>query len=157
VRGYGIKQVELAGTYNLSPEKFKEMLEANQLKPVSGHFPYDRYRDDPEGAARDAKTLGLQYAGCAWIPHEGVFDEMECRAAIAVFNKAGEVFAKQGIKFFYHVHGFEFQPHGQGTLLDLMMARRIRSCASTNGRVLDRLPGPGSREAAGGNTRAGGS
>jgi sugar phosphate isomerase/epimerase len=122
VRGYGIKEVELAGTYNLSPEKFKEMLEANQLKAISGHFPFERYRDDPEGAARDAKTLGLQYAGCAWIPHEGEFDEKECRAAIAVFNKAGEVLAKQGVKFFYHVHGFEFQPHGQGTLLDLLMA-----------------------------------
>jgi len=122
VRAFGIKQVELAGTYNLSPEKFKQMLEANHLKAISGHFPYDRYRDDPEGAARDARTLGLQYAGCAWIPHEGAFDEKECRAAIAVFNKAGAVLAKQGIKFFYHVHGFEFQPHGEGTLLDLMMA-----------------------------------
>jgi sugar phosphate isomerase/epimerase len=39
-----------------------------------------------------------------------------------VFNKAGEVLAKHGISFFYHDHGFEFQPHGQGTLLDLMMA-----------------------------------
>ena len=28
--------------------------------------------------------------------------------------------AKHGLKFFYHVHGFEFQPFGQGTLLDLL-------------------------------------
>ena len=27
----------------------------------------------------------------------------------------------QGIKFFYHVHGFEFQPYQDGTLLDLLM------------------------------------
>jgi sugar phosphate isomerase/epimerase len=122
VQGYGIKHVELAGIYNLSPEKFKQMLEAHKLKPISGHFPFERYRDDAEGVLRDAKTLGLQYAGCAWIPHQGDFDEKECRDAIAIFNKAGEVLAKHGIKFFYHVHGFEFQPHGQGTLLDLMMA-----------------------------------
>ena len=30
--------------------------------------------------------------------------------------------AKSGIKFFYHVHGYEFQPHGDGTLFDLLMA-----------------------------------
>ncbi len=26
------------------------------------------------------------------------------------------------MKFFYHAHGYEFQPHGKGTLFDLMMA-----------------------------------
>jgi sugar phosphate isomerase/epimerase len=121
VRGYGIKQVELAGTYNLSPEKFKQMLEANKLKAVSGHFPFERYRDDIEGVARDARTLGLQYAGCAWIPHEGDFEEKACRAAIATFNQAGEALAKHGIKFFYHCHGYEFRPHADGTLMDLLM------------------------------------
>jgi sugar phosphate isomerase/epimerase len=122
VRRFGIENVELAGTYNLTPEKFKALLDANHLKPVSGHFPYERYRDDVEGVARDAKALGLQYAGCAWIEHKGDFDEKTCREAIAVFNRAGEALAKHGLKFFYHTHGYEFQPHGQGTLFDLLVA-----------------------------------
>ena len=122
VKSFGIKNVELAGTYSFTSEQFKTMLDARGLKPVSGHFPFDRYRTNAEGIAHDAKALGLKYAGCAWIPHDGDFDEKTCRDAIAVFSKAGEVLAKNGIKFFYHVHGFEFQPHGQGTLLDLMMA-----------------------------------
>jgi sugar phosphate isomerase/epimerase len=121
VAAYGIEHVELAGTYNLTPEKFKAMLDANKLKPISGHFPFARYKDDPEGVARDAKALGLEYAGCAWIDHKGDFDEPQCRAAIGVFNKAGEVLAKHGIKFFYHCHGFEFRPHGDGALMDLLM------------------------------------
>lgn len=120
VKSFGIKYAELAGTYGLTPEKFKAELAARGIKPVSGHFGYERYRDDAEGVAKEAKELGLEYAGCAWIPHNGDFDEKTCREAIAVFNKAGEVMAKHGLKFFYHVHGFEFQPHGQGTLLDLL-------------------------------------
>src|SRR5262245_26530750 len=75
VRGFGIKYVELAGTYKLAPEKFKEQLDAKGLKPVSGHFPFERYRDNVEEIAREAKTLGLQYVGCAWIPHKDPFDE----------------------------------------------------------------------------------
>ena len=122
VRRFGIENVELAGSYDLTPEKFKALLDANHLKPVSGHFPYERYRDDVEGVARDAKALGLQYAGCAWIEHKGDFDEKTCREAIAVFNRAGEALAKHGLKFFYHTHGYEFQPHGQGTLFDLLVA-----------------------------------
>jgi sugar phosphate isomerase/epimerase len=121
-RDFGITHVELAGTYNLAPAAFKKMLDDHGLKPIAGHFPYERFRDDVEGIARDAKALGLQYAGLAWIPHEGVFNEKTCREAIAVFNRAGEALAKHGLKFYYHQHGYEFQPYGQGTLFDLMMS-----------------------------------
>src|SRR5207302_2430334 len=88
---------------------------------VSAHFPFERYRDDSEGIAREAKALGLKYAGCAWIPHEGDFDEKTCRETIKVFNHAGEVLAQHNIKFFYHTHGYEFQPYQGGTLFDLLM------------------------------------
>lgn len=121
VKGYGIKYVETAGTYNLSATRFREMLKENGLEAVSGHFSYDRYRDDLENVVREAKALGLKYAGTAWITHKDTFDEQECRDASAVFNRAGSALKKEGIKFFYHVHGFEFQPHADGTLLDLMM------------------------------------
>lgn len=120
VKSWGIRYAELAGTYNLAPEQFIRELSARGIQPISAHFPYERYRDDAEGIAREAKVMGLHYAGCAWIPHQGDFNEETCREAIAVFNHAGEVLAKQGLKFFYHVHGFEFQPHGNGTLLDLL-------------------------------------
>lgn len=122
VRDFGFRDVEIAGTYGLAPEKFKELLAANGLRPIGNHFPYERFRDDVEGIAREAEALGLKYAGCAWIPHKDPFDESQCRAAAAVFNHAGEALARHGIKFYYHVHGYEFQPHGDGTLFDLLMA-----------------------------------
>jgi sugar phosphate isomerase/epimerase len=121
VKSWGVVNVELAGTYGLTPEQFKTELDARGFNAISGHFPYDRYRDDVEGIARDAKILGFKYVGCAWIPHDGAFDEKTCREAIAVFNHAGEVLAQHGLKFFYHAHGYEFQPYEDGTLLDLMM------------------------------------
>ncbi len=121
VRDFGIKTVELAGTYNLKPEEFKTQLDARGLKAMSGHFPYERFRDDVEGIAREAKALGMEYVGCAWIPHQDPFTEDACRTAAAVFNKAGEALAAHGLKFFYHVHGFEFQPAASGTLFDLLM------------------------------------
>lgn len=122
VREFGFKLVETAGAYNLSPAKFKELLDQNSLKAVSGHFPFERYRDDVEGVAGDAKTIGLECVGCAWVPHEGEFDEKECRSAIETFNRAGEALKKHNLKFFYHAHGYEFAPHGDGTFMDLIMA-----------------------------------
>ncbi len=125
-RGFGIEYVELAGTYNIAPENFREQLATKGLKPVSGHFPYERFRDNVGGIAAEARALGLQYVGCAWIPHQYPFDEKTAREAAAMFNRAGEALAKQGLKFFYHTHGYEFQPHGNGTLFDLMMAETHR-------------------------------
>ena len=122
VRDFGIKYVETHSTYGLTPEKFRAELDSRGLKAVSGHFPYERFRDQIEEVAREAKILGLQYAGSAWIPHKEPFDEKTCREAIKVFNHAGEVLAKHGLKFFYHTHGYEFLPHGPGTFFDLMMA-----------------------------------
>jgi sugar phosphate isomerase/epimerase len=123
IKSWGITNVELAGTYNLTPEQFKAQLDERGFNAFSGHFPYARLRDDIEGVARDAQILGLKYVGCAWIPHDDnkPFDEKTCREAAAVFNQAGAALAKHGMKFFYHAHGYEFQPFQDGTLFDLLM------------------------------------
>ncbi len=123
VAAFGFRKVELAGTYNLSAEKFKAMLAENHLDAVSGHFPFERYDKDPEAVAREAKALGLRYAGCAWIPHDADFDEAEAAKAIEVFNRAGAVLARHGLRFFYHCHGYEFAPHGDSTFMDLLMKK----------------------------------
>jgi sugar phosphate isomerase/epimerase len=121
VKKMGFRYAELAGTYGLTPDQFKAQLAARGIEPIAAHFSYDEYRDNPEAVALKAKELGLKYSGCAWIPHQGDFDEKTCREAAAVFNRAGEALAKHGLKFFYHCHGYEFQPFGQGTLFDLLM------------------------------------
>ena len=121
VKNFGFANVELAGTYGQSPEQFRDLLAARGLKAIAGHFSYERFKNDPEGVAREARALGMRYAGCPWITHAGAFDEKQCREAAAVFNHAGTVLASHGIQFYYHTHGYEFQPFGDGTLFDLLM------------------------------------
>jgi sugar phosphate isomerase/epimerase len=122
VKKLGFTDVELAGTYGLTPEAFRAQLDAHGLRAVSGHFPFDGFRTNLDSIIHDAKILGINYVGCAWIPHGEPFDEKTCRDAIEVFNHAGEALAAQGLTFFSHTHGYEFQPYGNGTLFDLMMA-----------------------------------
>src|SRR5260370_12374795 len=57
VRGFGIQYVELAGTYSLAPDKFKEQLDARGLKAISCHFAYEQLRDYVEAVAPDAHAL----------------------------------------------------------------------------------------------------
>jgi sugar phosphate isomerase/epimerase len=121
IKSWGLTNVELAGTYHLTIEQFKEQLDEHGLKPISAHYPFDQFRTNLDHIISDAQILGIKYVGCAWIPHNGDFDEKTCREAIAVFNHSGEVLARHGIKFFSHTHGYEFQPYKDGTLFDLMM------------------------------------
>ena len=120
-KALGFEVVELAGTYNLSAAEFAAKLKSRGLKPVSGHFPWDRWKKEPEAVAAEAKALGLEYAGCAWAGHTAPFDEKQAREVIEVFRKAGEATAKVGVRYFYHFHGFEFRKHGDGTLADLII------------------------------------
>ena len=65
------------------------------------------------------RNAGYRWSGC--VANLKDFDEKTCREAAGVFNRAGEALAGHGVKFFYHTHGYEFQPYGQGTLFDLLM------------------------------------
>ena len=104
VKNWGVKYAEayadLLAAAKLTPAQLKAELDARGIKLVSSHFSYEQFRDDVEGVARDAEAMGLKYAGCAWVPHNGPFDEKTCRETAAVFNRAGEALAKHGIRFF---------------------------------------------------------
>ena len=76
------------------------------------------------------------------------FDEKTANEAIAVLNRAGEALSRHGLKFFYHTHGYEFQPHGNGTLFDLMMAGTKPEFVRYEMDVLDRSSGARPRETA---------
>jgi hypothetical protein len=54
VREWGFKHVELSGTYGMTPEAFKALLDARGLKAVAGHFVYEQYRDNVEAIAKES-------------------------------------------------------------------------------------------------------
>ena len=120
-RSLGFQEVELAGTYGQKPGAFRAMLLHAGLKPVSSIVDYKLLDTSMDQAVADAKALGIQYLGTAGIPRAGQLTEAEARKAAADFNRFGEALAKQDIKFFYHNHGFEFVPYGDGTLFDLIV------------------------------------
>jgi sugar phosphate isomerase/epimerase len=127
VKAFGVKEVELAGTYDMTPDALLKELAARGLKPISMHFQYGALEKDTAKCIADAKALELKYVACPWIPHVPAMFGMESTIkAAADFNKWGEAFAKEGITFAYHNHGYEFRPVGEGsdkTFLDVLMEK----------------------------------
>ena len=111
VKGYGLTEIETAGTGNLSAEDFGKLLTERGLKAVSAHIGYDDLKKDLPAAIRTAKTLGVKYVVTAWLPHAGPnITAQEAHEAAVSFNKFGEAFRAEGISYGYHFHGFEFAP-----------------------------------------------
>ena len=119
VQSMGVKYVELAGTYGLSVPDFLKLLQKHNLTPIGTGVDFDVLEKNPQQAVDDAKTLGVKYVVCFWIPHKGnEFTIEDVNKAVTVFNKAGKLLKDNGFSFCYHPHGYEFRPYSNGTLFD---------------------------------------
>ena len=123
VRRMGLTHVETAGLYGMSADRFAAALRGAGLRATSMHVGYDDLKKNPATVIADAKALGVKWVGIAWYPHDDKagFTEADARHAIADFNQFGRTLKDAGLSFFYHDHGYEPVPHGDGTLLDLMI------------------------------------
>lgn len=122
LKAWGIQSIEGGvDTYGLSQDEFIKLLNENNLQVVSADASFEEIRDNPEGVAQRAKTLGASYVMCAWIPHDGDnYTLADNQNATQVFNTAGKFFRSKGLNLVYHPHGYEFRPYGDGTLFDDM-------------------------------------
>lgn len=125
-KSYGIREVELAGTGNLTPEKFLEELKSRGLVPVSMHAGHAQLDKDLAAVVRDAKTLGVKFVFCPYpkLDKDKLFSEAIAKQMAADFNRWGEAFKKEGIRFGFHPHGLEFRPTAAGngeTVFDILV------------------------------------
>ena len=121
-RRMGFTHVETAGLYGMTASQLARALQTAGLEATSMHVSYDALKQHPESVVANAKALGARYVGLAWYPHDtSGFTEADARRAVEDFNAIGRTMKAAGLTFFYHNHGFEPVPYGDGTLLDYMI------------------------------------
>jgi sugar phosphate isomerase/epimerase len=122
IKQMGIRQIEGGGTYKMSREDFKALLDKYGLSTASMGFGYERFNTDIEGVINEAKFMGANYVMCSWIPHkDNTFTIEETKKAAQDFNAWGKKLKESGIQFCYHTHGYEFRPYENGTLFDYLV------------------------------------
>ncbi len=121
IKMMGFTEIE-GGPGKLSPEEFRRLCTERGLSIPSTGAGYEELVSNPQAVAERAKALGSKFVMVAWIPHErGKFLLENAKKAVSDFNAAGKILKENGITFCYHVHGYEFQPHGEGTLMDYLI------------------------------------
>jgi sugar phosphate isomerase/epimerase len=121
IKMLGFTEIEGSGG-KLPPEEFRKLCAERGISIPGTGAGYEQLVKDPQAVANSAKVLGSKFVMTAWIPHKrGEFNLDNAKKAVEDFNAAGKVLKENGITFCYHVHGFEFQPYEDGTLLDYII------------------------------------
>jgi sugar phosphate isomerase/epimerase len=118
IRQMGFVDVEGAGLWGKTAPELKAALDAAGLRCQSAHMGYERLTKDLPGAFTEAKAVGATWVVCPWIA-EKISRDDTLRAA-DVFNRAGKEASNRGMRFGYHLHGYEFVPSSDGTLFDTL-------------------------------------
>jgi len=122
IRDLGIKDIEFSNLFGKSAAELRKMLDEREMFCSSFGVSYDDVQNKTDEVAANAKTLGAKYVRVAWVPHQSPFSLDFARQTAAVFNRVGKYLLDQhGLRFCYHNHGYEFVPHEDGTLFDVLM------------------------------------
>lgn len=112
--------------WGLSPVELKKILDANNLKAVSGHYNLGSYLYDGNtaeliAAIEAAKILKNEFLTVPWID-EPFRKSIEDYKKIALrLNQAAKMCKEAGLKLAYHNHDFEFQKHDGITGYEILL------------------------------------
>jgi sugar phosphate isomerase/epimerase len=132
----GYKYVEHANYvnrkfYGYAPAEFKKILDGLGLKMISGHTVMGRqhwdetkkdFSDSWKYTVEDAAVLQQKYVVSPSMDNSMRKTYDDFKHYMDIFNKCGELCKKQGMKFGYHNHDFEFSEKlNNEKLFDIMM------------------------------------
>ncbi len=120
VREIGYTHGELAGLGKRSAAEAGKVCREAALTPVANHFPIEMLESSISRVVEDAKTLGVDYAVCPYLPEDRRSDEAGWRRSAEVLNAAGRALREAGVTFCYHHHSFEFVRVGGRYAFDLL-------------------------------------
>ena len=121
---WGITSVEnVDSTWGLSADEFRHQLQQHNIKVVSVGTSYEEMRDNPMAVVYKARFYGADYATFFYIPYiDSIsFKFKDAVTSTEAMNQSGRILQDHGITLQYHMHGYEFTKHENGTLADYML------------------------------------
>jgi len=107
VGAMGYENVEFAGYFGETGKSMRELLEKNNLKAVSSHIGYQSMDSNFKGEVEFNHEVGNDIIILPYYPMQTLEDAKRAMDKIAGYADA---FTREGFKFGYHNHDFEFKP-----------------------------------------------
>ncbi|WP_254412477.1 sugar phosphate isomerase/epimerase family protein [Dyadobacter diqingensis] len=120
----GIKDMEFSSLFGKTAADLRKLLDERGIKCSSFGVGYADALNKTQEVGQNAKALGASFVRVAWVPHTGPFTLEAAEKTVADFNKIGKQLKEEfGLTFCYHNHGYEFEKHGDGTLMDYIIQK----------------------------------
>ena len=124
LKSLGIKDIEFSNLFGKTAAELRTLIDERGIKCSSFGVSYADALEKTDEVGKNAKTLGAKFVRVAWIPHKGPFTLEMADKTIADFNLIGKRLKDEfGLTFCYHNHGYEFEKHEDGTLLDYIIQK----------------------------------
>lgn len=123
--GYNAVQISAIGPINYS--EVRQITESLDIKICATHSPYSRLTDDLKNLIEEHKEWNCKYIGLGSLPKElrGSYDNI--MSFIEIMNPIAKEIGKNGLKFVYHNHKFEFEKYNNKNLFDLIAENTNRA------------------------------
>lgn len=122
IKALKITDMEFSSLFGKTAADLRKLLDERGIKCSSFGVGYDDALNKTQQVGENAKTLGASFVRVAWVPHKGPFTLEMAEKTVADFNKIGKQLKDEfGLTFCYHNHGYEFEKHGDGTLMDYII------------------------------------
>ena len=122
IKALGITDMEFSSLFGQTAAELRQLLDERGMVCSSFGVSYDDLINKTDEVAKNAVVLGAKFVRVAWLPDRQPFTLELAEKTAAEFNRIGKQLHEQGLTFCYHNHGYEFVPHGDGTLFDVLMA-----------------------------------
>jgi len=117
-----VTDMEFSSLFGKTAAEIRKALDERGMKCSSFGVQYDDALNKTQEVGNNAKALGASYVRVAWVPHKGPFTLEMAQKTVEDFNKIGKQLKDEfGLTFCYHNHGYEFEKHGDGTLMDYII------------------------------------
>lgn len=117
----GYRAVELAGLPAVASEALRDLLDAEELRPVASHESLETMRLDPDAVLDRMAVLGCPRIVVPWLPEIERSDPAGVRRLARELGGIAAASARRGIRLGYHNHDFEFAPLDGTTVWDVLV------------------------------------
>ena len=123
IKALGFTDIEFSNLFGKTATELRGLLDARGLTCSSFGVSFADLTGKTDVVAVQAKTLGAKFIRVAYLPGRQPFTLEWAQKTAAEFNAIGRTLREQyQLTYCYHNHGYEFVPHGDGTLFDVLVA-----------------------------------
>lgn len=116
----GYEGVEFFTYADTDPQQLKQMLSEFGLEAIGTHVHKPRWEADTDGEIEYAVKAGIPYLVYPWVAPEERSDD-SFRKIQKELERLAVKCAAKGIQLQYHNHDFEYQPMGDGRIIDFLL------------------------------------